>query len=165
VALILLSGRPGSGKTSYGSWLAEQRGFVHIDTDFRWTEWGPLICVENLDQAVMTRNRTRALGPDVIIEWGFRPALLRCVRLLRSAGFDSWWLDGDEAGSRHGFMTREGDSEEVVAAYTAQVDAIEAARTKLEKFYGDHIINAVSAGPTYMPFEQVASIMLPGTAQ
>jgi len=75
-------------------------------------------------------------------------------------GFDAWWLDGDEAAARQGYIDRRGHSPEVMAAYLVQVEAIKAAWPQLERFYGDHIIRTVTAGPTYMPFDDVLSVML-----
>jgi hypothetical protein len=49
--------------------------------------------------------------------------------------------------------------------YWDQVNAIEAARPMLEEFYGDHIIRTVTPGPTYLTFEEIASIMLPDDAE
>ena len=80
MTLVLLSGRPGAGKTAFGSWLAAQRGFVYVETDGEWSKWGPLVCVQSLEATVATSNLARALGPNVVIEWGFRVALLGCVR-------------------------------------------------------------------------------------
>ena len=161
MALVLLSGRPGAGKTAFGSWLAVQRGFVHIETDAEWSKWGSLVCVQSLEAAVATRNLARALGPNVIIEWGFKVALLGCVRQLRAAGFDAWWLDGEEAAARQGYISRKGYSPSVMAAYRVQVEEIRAAWPRLERFYGDHVIRTVTFGPTYKPFDEIASIIFP----
>ena len=49
--------------------------------------------------------------------------------------------------------------------YWEQVNAIEDVRPKLEKFYGDHTIRTVTPGPTYMTFEEIASIILPDDAE
>jgi hypothetical protein len=101
------------------------------------------------------------LGPNVIIEWGFKVALLGCVRQLRAAGFDAWWLDGEEAAARQGYISRKGYSPSVMAAYRVQVEEIRAAWPRLERFYGDHVIRTVTFGPTYKPFDEIASIMFP----
>src|SRR5207245_2900677 len=84
MTLVLLSGRPGAGKTAFSSWLAAQRGFAHVETD---------------------------------AEWGVKVAHLGCVRQLRAAGFDAWWLDGEEAAARQSYISRQGDSAGVMAAY------------------------------------------------
>jgi hypothetical protein len=78
MALVLLSGRPGAGKTGFASWLAGRRGFVYVETDAEWGIWGPLVCVQSLEAAFVTRNLARALGPNVVIEWGFKVASLGC---------------------------------------------------------------------------------------
>jgi hypothetical protein len=83
MALILLSGRPGAGKTEFGNWLSERHRYIHVETDRHWGTWERLVCVQDLNEAVATHNQVRSLGPDVIIEWGFKPRLLGCVRLLR----------------------------------------------------------------------------------
>lgn len=161
MALVLLSGRPGAGKTSYAEWLAAQRGFIHVDTDSEWATWGPLLCIRSAEAAIATANRARDLGPNVVIEWGFKMALLDCVRLLRDAGFDAWWLDGDEAAARQGYVMRRGDAPGVMAAYWTQVREIEAAWADLESFYGDHVIRTVTCVAAYAPHTSVASTMLP----
>ena len=154
--LVLLSGQPGTGKTAFANWLTENRGFVHVETDAEWNTWGPLVSVQGLEKAIETRNRARALGPDVIVEWGFKVALLGCVRYLRASGFESWWFDGEEEAARQGYIRRRGDSHSVMTAYQVQVNEIQAAWPQLERFYGDHIIRTVGAGPTYMPPNDIA---------
>ena len=81
MALVLLSGRPGAGKTEFGKWVAAERGYVHIETDAEWSTWAQPLCVHSDEQAVVARNRVRALGPNVTIEWGF------AVQLLTSGHF------------------------------------------------------------------------------
>jgi hypothetical protein len=109
MALVLLSGRsgrPGAGKTAFGNWLAAERGFVHVDTDSDWNVLGSLAGVQRAETATAACNRARDLGRNVVIEWGFKVAHLDRVRLLRGAGFDAWWLDGDEAAARQGYIRR-----------------------------------------------------------
>ncbi len=161
MTLVLFSGRPCAGKTAFSSWLAAQRGFVQVETDAEWSKWGPLVCVQSPEAAVATRNLARALGPNVVIEWGFKVAHLGCVRQLRAAGFDAWWLDGEEAAARQSYISRQGDSAGVMAAYRVQVEEIREAWPRLERFYGHQIIRTVTSGPTYMPFDEIASIMFP----
>jgi hypothetical protein len=157
--LILLSGRPGAGKTKYGQWLASEKSFVHVQTDIEPAWITDVLVVETLDQAIGARNRVRTtLGPNVVMEWGFLLQFFSSVKLLRAAGFDPWWFDGDEPGARQGWIAARG-SQAPLHLYEQQVKAIEAARSGLEKFYGDHIIRTVSSGPTYVSLGEIAAAM------
>jgi hypothetical protein len=160
---LLLSGRPGAGKTAVGNWLAEKHGFRHIETD----EVG-LGVVQELLEGVQTRQ---SLGEKVVLEWGFPPSDLPAVRRLRDvAGFDAWWLDGDEptCHQRYLIARKHLSSAQLADAekrYQAQVRAIELAQVEFASFYGgDHIIDTVTSGPTgleYCTCAQIVSIMLP----
>lgn len=169
VTLLLLSGRPGAGKTEVGKWLAERCGFTHIETD---TDAG----LRTLNELLGGDQTPQGLGENVVIEWGFMIQDFDSgyVRQLRDAGFDAWWLDGDEEAARQGYMmSRQHLSPEklrqAVIAYQAQVPAIERAWPQLESFYGDdHIIRTVTSGPTgpeYLTCAQIVSIMLPDDAE
>jgi len=152
---------PVRARPSSATGSAKKHGFVHIETDSDWDTWGRRVCVQSLQEAVTTHNQVRSHGPDVVIEWGFIPEYLGYVRQLRGVGFDAWWLDGDEEAARQGYINRRGNSPEEIAPYLVQLEAIQAAWPQLKRFYGDHIIRTVTAGPTYMPFDEVLSVMLP----
>src|ERR1700682_5495013 len=99
MTLLLLSGRPGAGKTEVGKWLEEQHGFRHIETD---TAAG----LRTLNELLGGVQTPQGLGENVVIEWGFMIQYFDSgyVRQLRDAGFDAWWLDGDEQAARQRYM-------------------------------------------------------------
>ncbi len=78
MALVLLSGRPGAGKTAFAKWLAAERGFIHVDTDSDWNTLGSLVAAQSAEAATEAFNRARDLGPNVVIEWGFRLEYFDC---------------------------------------------------------------------------------------
>lgn len=158
--LLLVSGRPGAGKTAFGNWLRDNHGFVHIESDTEW-EWARLLCgARRPAEAAVTAARARARGQNVVVEWGFPTPLLECVRHLRQAGFDTWWFDGEEDALRYGYVKRRGVSRVTMETYWNQVNTIGETWPQMEAFYGDHVVRTVASGPTYLPFEEIASRVL-----
>ncbi len=163
VHLLLLSGRPGAGKTEYSVQLA-RLGFAAIETD-KHPEWLERLQVSTLEQAVSVRNQARSLGENVVMEWGYFPVLLPSVRLLRAAGFDAWWLDGDPVALVESYRRRwkVPDPMQSGQPYRLQKDRIDGAWPELERFYGpSHILWTVYAGPNYMTFDNFCSSVLKG---
>ncbi|HET9081111.1 MAG TPA: AAA family ATPase [Trebonia sp.] len=161
MTLVLLSGRPGAGKTEFCKWLASECGFACVETDAE-SRWRSLLQASSSpEKAAEAYNRARDLGPKVVIEWGFPVSALDCVRQLRTAGFDAWWFDGEESGAREGYIQRRGCSPSVMRDYSAQVQTIEARLPEIEHFYGDHVIRTVSTGRAYKTSDEIASIMFP----
>lgn len=109
--IVLLSGIPATGKSTYGRWLAETKGFVHVDVEAP----GALV-THSLDVAWRGMFKTGAvrafidqvgqLGTEVAIDWGFPPTCLPVVRAIQAAGVGTWWFDGDRAAARRAFLAR-----------------------------------------------------------
>ena len=172
VASEVIRSRHGSGSVVGPPWRWQnllrplaccERDFVHVNTDSEWTTWAPLLGVRDIEKAAATRDRAQQIGPRVVIEWGFKVAYLPCVRMLRDAGFDAWWFDGEEAAARQGYISRHDDSPPVMAAYLDQANEIQAAWPELQSFYGNQVVRTVTACPTYMPFTEIFSLMFPNS--
>ena len=108
VTLLLISGRPGAGKTEFCRWLQDTYNFIHVDTDARPQILYSLV-VQTAIEAQATKEYMLGLGSDVVVEWGFIPDFLGSVRLLKLVGFDAWWFDADEATARE-LWRRVGDA-------------------------------------------------------
>lgn len=164
MTLVLLSGRPGAGKTKFCERLAAEHEFACVETDADPYWQALLMASSSPEKAAEAYNRARNLGPKVVIEWGFPVSALDCVRQLRAARFDAWWFDGDEPAARQGYIRRRGYSQQKMLDYSLQAGTIQAARPEIEHFYGDHVIRTVTSGPTgpaYKPSDEIASIMFP----
>ncbi len=94
-AFIVLSGVPGTGKSTYACWLHETYGFVHQDVDRQGLPPGSALAQRPL-----------------IVDWGFpanEPGLRGCITLIRSwktTGAQLWWFDGDREAALASFLKR-----------------------------------------------------------
>ena len=158
VTLLLISGRPGAGKTEFCRWLRDTYNFIHVDTYTRPQILYSLV-VQTAIEAQATKEYMLGLGSDVVVDWGFIPDFIGSVRLLKLVGFDAWWFDADEATARELWRRARGGSPPM-APYLAQTERIRQAWPKLSKFYRDHIVQTVEPGPTYPEFDAIAARIL-----
>src|ERR1700735_4578366 len=95
--LVLLTGIPASGKSTYGRWLAANKDFLYIDLEHGAPEsevwaaiWGDVLAGEAsaayFISTVACKNRA------VVLDWGFLPQYLPIVRALQLAGAEMWWF-------------------------------------------------------------------------
>jgi hypothetical protein len=151
--LALVSGIPATGKSSFGRWLAEHHGFIHIDVEnggFRCVnlhaEWvravgGPVPDVRPLVDGLSAFNR------PVIVDWGYPPSWLPRVGALHAAGVAAWWFDGDHDAARRSFINRGTIS---VQALDAQMAGIQAVCRELRSFYGARMIPTISSDGSFL---------------
>jgi hypothetical protein len=158
VSLLLISGRPGAGKSEFCRWLAAHRGFVHIETDVQWSPWGELAATAGASTAGALRDLALDAGPNLALEWGMRMEYLGRVLDLKEVGFEPWWFDGHEPAARFGWIRAHGEAG--IRAYEIQRDSIATHAAVVETVFRDRIIRTVSDGPIYLPPEQIAQIVL-----
>ena len=151
--LLLISGQPGAGKSTFCRWLAEEHGYIHVETDVDWGTWGPFLTAEDLASARQVRNKIRGLGPDVAFEWGFSPELLPRVRQLSMMGLQKWWFRADEPRARLQYEEREGDVS--MTAYVVQSAKIVEHWPRIATTYKDRILDVLNADGTRMAQEEI----------
>lgn len=150
--VVLISGIPASGKSSYGRWLAREKGFMHLDVEqpgvLRQTgleaQWNDMFAAASVELFV---KALRLAGPPVVLDWGFPPRCLSIVEALKNAGVDIWWFDGDRRAARESFLSRGSVS---VHALDVQMAATEKAWPGIQAVFGSRLIETVSAGPVYL---------------
>ena len=101
--LLLITGIPGTGKTTYGGNFAKEFGFPHHDLE------------DNQTLNPFNANPAQFIGElldqkkNVALTWGFGPDCERSVFLvqqLRDAGFKWIWFDGNRPAALRDFQKR-----------------------------------------------------------
>src|SRR5690242_21621568 len=147
-ALLLLTGIPGTGKTTVAEYLVAHHGFTHFDRETfgEWPKYLQVLWIRALPLFVwLVRLRHR----KVVISWGFLPLMDNYeIRQLTQLGFAMIWFDGVREVARREFLKRDTATEE---EFDAQVQRIE--RLHLETF--PHIkINPFGADRQFVPVEE-----------
>lgn len=144
---ILISGIPGSGKTTLGDFLARDYGFVHIDMEEQGR--GSAI-VENSDAFIYELH---AHAKPVVMTWGFAPdeETISVIRLLASQGFLVFWFDGDLNAARAACIRRGGFDEQVLQRQLQLIEQWDIARR-----IGATVINVFDAKGAHRNPEEIA---------
>jgi hypothetical protein len=146
--IIIVSGIPASGKSTYARWLASSKRYSHLDIDFAANAGKGLgVWLESMRQSKQ----------NGVIDWGFPPSCLDTVEWLVSQGVERWWFDGDHAAAKVMFLERRKREEHPaeIEAFTRQMAQIKANWDKIEKVFQARIIHSILPGPTYLEAESI----------
>ncbi len=151
--LLLITGIPGTGKTTIGDHLAEHHGFRHIDFEtadlVRFWQYGERGFRKQLSALKQQKQ-------DTVATWGFVPdAQLGMVKLMRSLGFEWVWLDGDRAAARRVFVARATVPEHLLDVQMQKI----ATYIDLDKLR-PRIVNPFDGMGTFRPVPEVAADVL-----
>jgi hypothetical protein len=89
---------------------------------------------------------------STVIDWGFPPSNLAIVRELQEGGVVVWWFDGDREAARQSFVDR-GDVS--IDDFQRQMKNIETSWLQIKELTGNHVINAVGAGPMHAASDRI----------
>jgi hypothetical protein len=121
-ALLLLTGIPGTGKTTVAEYLVAHHGYTHFDREQfdQWPKYLQVLWIRALPLFVwFVIQRYR----QVVISWGFLPLMDNYeIRQLIDYGFRMIWFDGEREVARREFLKRGTATEE---EFDAQVQRIE----------------------------------------
>jgi len=101
--LLLITGIPGTGKTTYGNKFAVEFGFLHRDLEDQETLNHLVADPPKFIRGLLRENR------NVVVTWGFAPddqASPYLVQLFREAGFQWIWFDGNRPAALREFQRR-----------------------------------------------------------
>lgn len=141
--IILVSGIPASGKSTYARWLASSKQYNHLDVDLAAN--GQI----RLDVWLESIRQSQKSG---VIDWGFPPANLDTVKWLVSQGVEHWWFDGNHKAARRKFLERHqrGEHPAGVIALDQQMAQIQAHWDEIKKVFRGRIIRSILPGPVYV---------------
>jgi hypothetical protein len=171
--LLVISGVPASGKSTYCEWLAG-KGWLFINHDRiaadrpeDRTWWGLVTSRRAADFVKVVGAGDR----DVVLEFGFPIALLPDVRQLKAAGAQHWWFEANHDVARGKFiarnddLTREGKPHLAVdiRAFERYVSEIAAHREEIRALFAPRIIETLLRDGTRMPVEDVDRQVVAGS--
>ena len=184
-----MSGVSATGKSQFGRWLAETKGFLHVDMElldaepYSWgwnglrEEWN-VFCDGSDRNALIRQLKRRAAS--TVLNWGFPPWMLPVVSALKASGVSLWWFDGDGVAARKVYEERErrrlaaGDSrlrrlarraigwpelKEKMALFDAQYERLSKSWPDIEPLFRGHIITTLRSDGSFMANEEIFSIM------
>jgi hypothetical protein len=124
--ILLLTGVPATGKSTFGRYLGRELGFAHYDLECfprGWAHADPWPLWRQQDFPAFIAQLS-ALDSRVVLDWGFPPHCYPIVEELRRLGATAVWFDGDRRRARELYIER---AENNVALFDKQVAAIDAA--------------------------------------
>lgn len=116
--LFLITGIPGTGKSTYGNSFAQDFGFVHFD--FEGTE----ILTSFASDPTQFIGNVLQRSENIVITWGFVPITeqIAAVKILEASGFKLFWFDGNRPAALRAFQKRKTVSEELFYAQMYRIE-------------------------------------------
>ena len=158
--IIFIAGVPGTGKSSFGRWIAKTKGFTYIDMEhddldnqgFRpsWDEFTGASGSKRFVTELLSH------ASPVCLDWGFPPQCLPIVRRLADAGIDLWWFDAEPVVAKKYFLQRGTVSQ---SAFDTQVALIESARHQIMPLFRDHVVTVITSDGVHLPNDDIYARM------
>ncbi len=144
---LLITGVPGTGKTTVGDHLNLKHGVLHVDIE--------------LDQYRSSfsdkTSFVQSLSDPVVITWGFHPLYdEEAILFLKKSGFFLVWLDGDRQASHQAFTKRNTVPEDL---YNIQMENIESTQI-ISKVKPQSFINPFDTDGKFRPVEEIAQELM-----
>jgi hypothetical protein len=142
---LLLAGLPATGKSSFGNWLEENKGYFHLDFDeediIQQRGFG-----HAQDRLWRHGNATPlwdgiiARHQPIVLTWGFAPQFLSLVKQLLTWGFVPAWFTASPAASRRAFIKRGGIDVHYFDRYMESLQPIE---SEVQVVFGRNILQTL----------------------
>jgi hypothetical protein len=157
---LIISGVPACGKTAFGDWLRDERGFRHLDmeapqqqaqTARLWTEYQ----VGKFAEIRMVLDRLREGNPKLVVTWGFIPNSIGIglLHMFQDVGFQPWWFTGPVAVARHAWVQR--DNRPDASLFDAQMRRIDAVSADLNGLYVSTTLRTLEDDGSRLSFDEI----------
>jgi hypothetical protein len=145
---LMIAGIPGSGKSTFGSWLETNESFYHIDAELPSPSalddlslrlaWDQLV---GGDSSAF-QNALVQLDRPIVFDWGFPMTYLSIGRTLKSIGLECWWFDADIEQARRAYAQR---GRGTIEDFDRQIAAIRHFEPKLRELFQAHRITTLDS--------------------
>lgn len=160
---IFIAGTPGVGKTCFGDWLRDTKGYIHVDMEKfsdsglqkKWDK-----CFKSKDIRPFV-NEIMKMNRPVVMTWGFPPDHLSIIYQFRDLGIECIWFDAPEMLARDSFLHRNTVSE---AEFDSQMGAIRKHQKDLLAFFDDKTVTVMLGKRVYRNRDDIFSQIQSGEA-
>lgn len=137
--IILITGVPGTGKTTIGDFLQTEKKFTHYDVEKNGVP------------------ELKSLDSDSVLTWGFSPDdpnSLKVIHEILKAGGKMIWLDGNREASKKAFIKR---ADVPLSFYEFQMNKIIKLEGKIYSEFSPKIINPFDISGNFKNKEDIAN--------
>lgn len=153
---ILLTGVPGTGKTTLAAHLQGTAGFHHVDMEEQ--DFAPRYRFKRDPDGFLAELDQH---PKLVVSWGFGPfSDIAAVNTILQRGFTAVWLDGNRVASFREFMRREQNDPVMEAAYYDQMKMVVV--TDIVAILNPRIVNPFDESGAFRPTADIAEEILNG---
>ena len=165
---LLISGIPASGKTSFGDWLRDSRGYLHVDLDLAdclkitglppfWSEKERIADLDTSRLREFVRH-LKTLGKPAVLTWGFNTDLIDFVRELTGFGVTAWWFEADRLAARTRYASRNtvlrngvySRGKPDTALFDRYVATVSSNWARMAPLFGERVIRSLGADGRYV---------------
>jgi hypothetical protein len=164
--VLLICGMPASGKTTFGNWLRDTRGWLHLDlelSDCLTANSLPLFWsrrIWELDAPSLQSfiQHLRSLDRSTVMTWGFHIDCLPLIETMAAADAVPWWFEVDRLAARQVFVGRQTIIRDGLpqpgtpdpAAFDRQFGTMASHWAAISAVFGNQIVRALTPDGAYL---------------